>query len=72
MHQRQDRDERGRLRPGHTANPNGRPRTSALAKLLEAAQAEAADCEIVIRWPRRPERPAAPADDRPPQPPEAA
>ena len=32
-----DRDARGRLLPGHTANPRGRPPVSRYAKLFAAA-----------------------------------
>ena len=37
MCQRPERDERGRLRPGSTANPNGRPPVSRYGELLRAA-----------------------------------
>lgn len=36
------RDELGRLLPGHTANPGGRPRADAVRKLLEDASPGAA------------------------------
>ncbi len=34
---RPERDEKGRLLPGHTANPRGRPSVSKYAKLFRAA-----------------------------------
>jgi hypothetical protein len=46
------RDERGRLRPGHSGNPHGRPpgRTStALERLISAAVAAGATIQIVLR-----------------------
>jgi hypothetical protein len=61
---RSDRDDRGRLVKGHTANPRGRRLTPPLLKLVEAA--EAAGAEIRITLPARPARTAAPADDLPP------
>jgi hypothetical protein len=61
---RSDRDERGRLLPGHTANPRGRRPTTPLLRLVEAA----AECGagITITLPARTGRTAAPADDLPP------
>jgi hypothetical protein len=64
MCQRQDRDERGRLLPGRTANPRGRPPVSRYAKLFQAA-AELGAVVVLL--------PQATADDEvPPAPPAAA
>ena len=38
-----DRDERGRLLPGHSGNPAGRPVRRPYLRLLEAAQELGAD-----------------------------
>ena len=62
-----DRDARGRLLPGHTANPAGRPVTRPYLRLLEAAQACGA---VVVLLPPRAR--AATADDTNPGPPRAA
>ena len=45
---RPERDERGRLLPGSTANPRGRPRTAASAKLFAAAELGA----VVVLMPK--------------------
>jgi hypothetical protein len=60
---RPERDEKGRLLPGHTANPRGRPARAPYLRLLEAA--EACGAEIVVMLPPR-ARPK-PADDEPPR-----
>ena len=64
MGQRDDRDRAGRFRPGTSGNPKGRPRLSAMAKLLAAA--EAAGAEVVIRLPARTAEPEAPDAEREP------
>ena len=63
------RDERGRLLPGHTANPGGRPPSRRIARLLEAAQA----CGVaVLLLPPVKGKAADLVDDLPPVPPVAA
>jgi hypothetical protein len=51
MCHRPDRDERGRLLPGSTANPRGRPPVSRYARLLAAA--DAAGASVIICLPPR-------------------
>jgi hypothetical protein len=51
------RDAKGRLLPGHSGNPAGRPKVSAMARLLAAA--EACGARIVVELPSP--RPADPA-----------
>jgi hypothetical protein len=60
-----DRDVRGRLLPGHTANPNGRPPAARYGKLLRAAAELGA---VVVLLPNA----KAAADEVAPLPPEAA
>lgn len=50
-----ERDEYGRLLPGHTANPKGR-RTSPVARLIEAA--ERCGATISITLPPKADEPA--------------
>jgi sugar phosphate isomerase/epimerase len=61
-----DRDARGRLLPGHSGNPAGRPVRRPYLRLLEAA--EACGAEVVVLLPPRRAR----ADDVAPTPPRAA
>src|SRR4051794_40356674 len=68
MCQRDGRDEQGRFRAGASGNPAGRPKVTAMARLLAAA--EAAGARIVVELPARPaaDAPASPrsgADGRP-------
>jgi hypothetical protein len=46
--QRPERDERGRLLPGHTANPRGRREAGAYAKLLAAAERVGAQIVVMV------------------------
>jgi hypothetical protein len=62
---REGRDARGRLLPGHSGNPVGRPVTKPFLRLLEAAEACGAD--VVVLVPHRRAKVAAPADDLPPR-----
>jgi hypothetical protein len=68
MAQRDDRDGQGRMLPGHTANPAGRPARKPFIRLLEAA--EECGAEVVVMVPTRavPQPPARrrPSDDLPP------
>ena len=59
---REGRDERGRLLPGQTANPSGRPTRKPYLRLLEAA--EACGARIVVEVPTRR---AKPVSDLPPE-----
>jgi hypothetical protein len=65
-----DRDEKGRLRPGNTANPRGRRPLSAVARLVEMAEAAGATVTITVP-PRAAPRPRLrghrPSDDLPPR-----
>lgn len=58
------RDERGRMLPGHTANPAGRPARAAHLRLLEAAEAVGATVVVMVppASPRPTRRPAPPTD----------
>ena len=63
---RDDRDERGRLLPGFSGNPDGRPARKAFVRLLEAA--EAAGAQVVVMVPPRRKRGAdLDADPTPPR-----
>jgi hypothetical protein len=62
---REDRDERGRLLPGHSGNLAGKPVRKPFARLLAAAEACGAD--VVVLVPHRRAKVAAPADDLPPR-----
>jgi hypothetical protein len=64
MCHRPDRDARGRLLPGHTANPRGRPPASPYAKLVAVAAELGA---VVVLLP-----PRVGNDDTNPVPPVAA
>jgi hypothetical protein len=58
---RVERDERGRLLKGHTANPRGRRPLSAAMRLVEAA--DAAGATVLVLLP--PSTRTAAADDSP-------
>jgi hypothetical protein len=60
-----DRDARGRLLPGHTANPAGRPVRKPYLRLLEAA--EACGARIIVELPAPRPTPADPGtvEERP-------
>lgn len=63
------RDLQGRMLPGHTANPAGRPARKPYLRLLEAA--EACGARVVVEVPTRaaPHPPVRrqPSDDTPPR-----
>jgi hypothetical protein len=65
MAQRDDRDGQGRMLPGHTANPAGRPARKPFLRLLEIA--EQCGATVTIQVPTRDvPQPAArrrPSDD---------
>src|SRR3954453_8609153 len=50
MCQREGRDGQGRFRAGASGNPRGRPKVTAMARLLAAA--EAVGARIVVELPR--------------------
>jgi len=60
---REDRDERGRLLPGHTANPAGRPIRRPYLRLLEAA--ERCGATVTINVPTRARARVVTIDDEP-------
>ena len=68
MCNRPERDERGRLKPGSTANPNGQPPVARYGKLLRAA-AELGAVVVLLPQAKGRARTAAvaPADDIPPE-----
>ena len=61
---REDRDVSGRLLPGHSGNPAGRPVRKPYLRLLEAAEACGAD--VVVFVPPRRAKAGKPASDLPP------
>ena len=62
---RQDRDERGRLLPGASGNPAGKPVRKPFARLLAAAEAVGAEVVVMVP-PRVRGRVAIDDDPRPP------
>jgi hypothetical protein len=67
MPQASDRDERGRMLPGHSGNPAGRPARAAHLRLLEAAEAVGATVLVMVPPASlRPTRRPTPPPDLPP------
>jgi hypothetical protein len=62
---RPERDEKGRLLPGSTANPNGRPVRRPYLRLLEAAEQCGATVTIQVPAPAPPRRPRSSGDEPP-------
>jgi len=62
MCQREGRDGQGRFRAGASGNPKGRPKVSALARLLAATEAVGARIVVELPSPRPAE--ADPAGER--------
>jgi hypothetical protein len=63
------RDPQGRMLPGHSANPAGRPVRKPYLRLLEAAEAVGATVVVMVPPASPPGRQARPCPTRRPTPP---